>query len=217
VEILGQNGSGKSYFEATILHDRAVARGSHVVVIATKPADATLVGLGWPVIDSWPPSYGQNQVIFWPKAKGLDRRAMADQREKIRNLLAQLWKPASNIVVAWDEIYYPDVDLGLRTEVTRYFREGRGLGITNVATTQRPNGVNRWVHSESSWKAMFAAQDEEDAFRMAQVAGSRHYRDILLSLDRARYEFLLIRGLTGETYISHVDTPLPQAGARKRR
>jgi hypothetical protein len=216
VEILGQNGSGKSYFEATILAQRAATRGSHVTVIATKEADATLIGLGWPVIDRWPANYGQNQVIFWPKIKGLDRRGMVDQREKIRSLLAQIWQPKANMIVSWDEIHYVDVDLGLRTEVTRYFREGRGLGITNVATTQRPAGVNRWIHSETPWKVLFAPQDEEDAMRMAEVAGNRRrYTDILLTLNRAKYEFLLIRGLTGESYISHVDTPLAGAVAKK--
>lgn len=203
---------------ATVLYDRATARGSHVVVVATKEADATLTGLGWPVIDKWPPNYGQNQVIFWPKVKGIDRRGMVEQREKIRSLMAQLWKPQANIIIAWDEIYYVDVDLGLRHEVTKYVRESRSLGITNVFTTQRPAGVNRWLHSESPWKVFFAPQDEEDAKRMAEVAGSRRaWTDTLLTLDRERFEFLLVRGLTGEAYISHVDTRLPQAVARKRR
>lgn len=205
VEVLGQNGSGKSYFVARVLADRAAARGSHIVIIATKPADKTLTALGWPVIDHWPPDYGKNQVIFWPKTKGLDRRAAATQREKIRDLLGQLWVPNSNRIVAFDEIHYLDVDLNLRHEVTRYFREGRSMGITCVATTQRPAGVNRWIHSETSWKVFFAPQDQEDALRMAEVAGSRRqYTDVLLNLDRTKHEFLMVRGLTGETYISHI-------------
>jgi hypothetical protein len=206
LEVLGQNGSGKSYFVVHVLAERAAARGSHIVIVATKPADRTLTQLGWPVIDSWPANYGQNQVVFWPKVKGLDRKAAAVQRDKIRNLLGQLWVPNSNRIVAFDEIHYLDVDLGLRHEITRYFREGRSMGITCVATTQRPAGVNRWIHSETAWKVFFAPQDQEDALRMAEVAGSRRlYTEVLLSLDRTKYEFLMVRGLTGETYISHVE------------
>lgn len=215
LELLGQNGRGKSYFMTHILAARAALRGSHIVMIATKPADSTVRALGWPIIDKWPADYGQNQVIFWPRAKGLSRAATVEQRNKIRDLLAQLWVPNSNRIVAFDEIHYVDVDLALRHEVTKYFREGRALGITVVAGTQRPAGVNRWIHSETPWKVFFAPQDEEDALRMAEIAGSkRSYTDVLLSLNRSKFEFLMVRGLTGETYISHITGPVPTIGQR---
>ena len=67
LEIIGQNGSGKTFFEAQILRQRALLRKTHVVMIATKKDDATVNDMGWPVIDSWPPNYGQDQVIFWVK------------------------------------------------------------------------------------------------------------------------------------------------------
>lgn len=220
MEVLGQSGTGKSYFVKHLLLARAAARGSHIVVIATKSADKTITGMGWPIIQKWPPGYGQDQVIFWPKVKGIDRAAAAVQREKIKNLLSQLWVKDSNRVVVFDEIHYIDVDLRLRHETTRYFREGRSHGITCLATTQRPAGVNRWIHSESSWKVFFAPQDQEDAIRMAEIAGSRkHYTDILLKLDREKREFLVIRGLTGESYVSHVTgriTGRPRGNARER-
>lgn len=207
LEILGQTGSGKSYFEKTILTQRAALRGSHIVVIATKPADATLASTGWPIITSWPPDYGKNQVIFWAKAKGLGRAGMGEQRRKISDLLERLWVPDSNRVVVFDEIAYVDSDLGLRTPLVRYYREGRALGITVVATTQRPQGVPRYMHSESGWSVFFAPKDEEDAERMAQVAGSRRiYIPILMELNRERFEFLIVRNLTGERYISAITT-----------
>jgi hypothetical protein len=205
LEILGQTGSGKSYFERTILLERARVRGSHIVVVATKPADKTLAGMGWPIITSWPPNYKQNQVIFWARAKGLGRPALLAQKQKIADLLDKLWRPDSNIIVAFDEIAYLDSDLGLRTHLTRYYREGRALGITIVGSTQRPQGVPRYMHSESGWSIFFAPKDEDDAERMAQVAGSKRiYTPILMELDRSKYEFLMVRNLTGERYISAI-------------
>lgn len=215
LEILGQTGSGKSYFEATILSGRARARNSHVVVIATKPADATLTALGWPVIESWPPDYNQNQVIFWAKARGLGQEALVDQKRKIETLLGQLWTKDSNRIIAFDEIAYVEQTLGLRTLVTQYYREARALGITIVASTQRPQGVSRYVHSESGWSVFFAPKDASDAERMAEVAGDKKfYLPVLNSLNREKYEFLMVRELTGEKYISHITGKLPRVHKR---
>jgi len=208
VEVLGSTGSGKSKWISTMVAERARLRGSHVVVIATKPDDETLRDQGWPVIDTWPPSYGQHQVIYWPKAKGLTRAALARQKAKVLELLQRLWKPRSNIIVVFDEIAYISDDLGLRVEVVRYYREARALGITVVASTQRPQGVPRYMHSESRWTVCFAPKDDDDAERMAQVlGGKRAYMPILKQLDGTKYEFLIVNNLTKQMYISWLDKP----------
>jgi hypothetical protein len=205
IEILGPNGSGKSYFEKTILEERVRLRGSHVVILATKPADRTIKSLDWPVIQKWPPSYNQNQVIFWAKAQGLSKQGMERQRESIANLLTRLWEPDSNRIIVFDEIAYVEQELGLRPMLVRYFREARALGITIVATTQRPAGVTRYMHSESKWKICFAPADEDDTERVAQILGNKkYYREVLPQLKRERWEFLMVRTLTGEAYISRI-------------
>lgn len=215
LEILGPTGSGKSYFERTILAERARLRGSHIVVVATKPADATLKGLGWPVVTRWPPGYKKPQVIYWAKARGLNAEGRMGQRAAIEDLLDKLWKPNSNIVVAFDELAYLEHELGLRVPISTFYREARGLGITIVAGTQRPQGVSRYMHSESTWSVFFAPKDEEDAERMAQVAGNKkYYKPVLLDLDRSAREFLLVHNLTNNRYISSIPpqaaTPAPK-------
>ncbi len=199
--MLGPTGSGKSHFVTQILRAR-VRRGAHVVMIATKRDDATLDALRWPIITKWPPSYRQTHVIFWVKS-GLTRASRQVQREKIFHVLNEIWEPNSNRIVVFDEIAYVQHELGLGQQLTTYYREGRSLGITIVAATQRPQGITRWMHSETSWSVAFKPKDEDDAERVAQVLGSkRGYRDVLMDLDGDRHEFVLIRNRTGEAYIS---------------
>jgi hypothetical protein len=63
----------------------------------------------------------------------------------------------------------------------------------------------------------FAPKDEEDAERMAQVlGGKRTYMPILQNLDREKYEFLIVHGLTRKMYISWIDHPLPSAPGEKQ-
>jgi hypothetical protein len=218
IEILGQNGSGKSFFVVTILKARAKMRGSSIVAVVTKPDDETLTGMGWPVIDSWPPEYGKNCVIYWPKSKGISKAGREQQKAKILDLLNKLWVPKSNIIIYFDEIAYICRDLGLNLEAEKYLREGRALGITVVATTQRPQGVTRYMHSESQWTICFAPKDDADAERMAEVLGSKRlYVPILRMLDQTKYEFLIVHNLTGQMYISWIDAPVRRRKIRRRK
>lgn len=222
--IYGPTGSGKSYFEAVLLAARAQARGTHVVIVATKPADATVSALGWPILSKWPPNSWTKetaQVVFWAKAPTLDEAGMAVQRAAVDELLNALWKPQSNVIIAFDEIAYIEVDLGLSRRITRYYREGRALGISILASTQRPAQVSRYMHSESAWCVFFAGKDEDDRKRMAEVAGDKAYfLPVLRSLDRREREFLLVNNTTGQAYISSVTgdpLPVPKQSGEPRK
>jgi hypothetical protein len=207
VSIYGPSGSGKSYFMCHIMIARARLRGSHAVMVATKRADKTLTEAGWPIIHEWPPDYGQKQVIFWARG-GLSDEQQEKQTERVRGVMNELWQPNANTIVAWDELPYVASDLGLRRPLTTYYREGRGLGITNVAVMQRPTDVPRYVHSECGWTVAFRPKDADDRDRVAEVFGHRQfYRDVLESLDREGHEFLMRRELTGETFISSLPAP----------
>jgi hypothetical protein len=112
VEILGQTGSGKSYFETCILLQRLIGRGSHIIVVATKPADETLLKTGWPVVDKYPhDDPRETAIIYWPQAAGLTKAGQAEQAYKIMELLNKLWKPNANVIIVFDEIAYLHNDL----------------------------------------------------------------------------------------------------------
>jgi hypothetical protein len=154
LEILGQSGSGKSYFEMHVLLDRARLRGATSWWWPPNQPTRRCSDTGWPIIDSWPPSDPRESChIYWVRAPGVGKAAQDEQARKIYELLAKLWHPDANIIVVIDEIAYLTVDLNstrdypLKTVLTKYYREGRALGITMVASTQRPQGVPRQMHS----------------------------------------------------------------------
>lgn len=203
--VYGKSGSGKTFFVRHALSMRATVRGSHSVVVATKRADRTISTMGWPIVRTWPPNYGQNQVIYWATAKGISAEHRGPQRAKVKTLMDALWVPGSNVVIYWDELPYIETMLGLRPELENFYREGRALGITNVAAMQRPAGVTRLAHSEAGWTVAFAPKDADDRDRVAEVFGDRaRFRQALDLLDRNRHEFLIRHDRTGETYVSHL-------------
>lgn len=214
--VYGKSGGGKTYFVAEALRQRVASRGSHVVIVATKRTDRTLSNLGWPVIDTWPPAYGEHAVIFWAKAKGISAEHRIPQRAKVKMLMDRLWVPGSNIVVYWDELAYIQEMLKLGPELENYYREGRALGITNVASMQRPSKVTRLSHSEAGWTVAFPPKDADDRRRVGEVLGDRaRFAAALDQLDRTRHEFLIRHDRSGAVYVSSLPAPRVDTGRRR--
>jgi hypothetical protein len=211
-EILGPNGSGKSLLERTVLQARLQLRRSRIVVLATKPDDSTIRGFGWPVIDRWPPpDERMRAMVFWARSKGLGEEGRDKQRAKVLQLLNGLWVPESNTVLSIDEVAYLVDELKLRNHIVTYHREGRALGITIVDNSQRGQGLPRAIHSEAGWTAVFKPKDHDDAERLAEILGNKkQFTPVLMGLNKAKYEFLLRRELTGESYVSWIDKPPTQ-------
>jgi hypothetical protein len=213
VEILGPSGSGKTVFEETILTERVAARDSATIFVATKKSDKQITDLskaGWPVVSDWHGVQQHKQCIYWPQTNLIGRARKAYLAGKIEDLLSRMWHGSANTVMAFDEIATVEgLSPEVRTLVYDYWREGRSLGITVVAMKQRPQAIQRDMHSESAWAVSFKPKDEDDAKRYAEIFGSRAYwLPVLMSLDRDRYEFLIKHERTGEAVISWIDVPL---------
>jgi nucleoside-triphosphatase THEP1 len=210
VQILGPMGSGKGVLQRDILLERARRRESHIVFIATKPADKTTASMGWPVVQDWRGVQRNPQVIFWPRTGKLGVERKQYMAAKIEDLLARLWTPESNTVVVWDELArIESYSRDLVEMVQMYFSEGRALGITNVFGKQRPQGVGRDATANTDWKFAFRANDQADTERVAELFGRKQeYVPVVNSLDRERFEFLVQHKMDMATYISWVDRPV---------
>jgi nucleoside-triphosphatase THEP1 len=210
IEVIGQNGSGKSFFVSSILQERMLVRNTSEIQIITKPADATALKLGWPIVDSWEGVRENRQCIFWPRTDRLGKARKVYQEAKIQDLLNRLWHPNSNTVISFDEIAYIESLSGeLRATIEMYWREARSQGISMVATKQRPQGTSRHMHSETQWSVVFVPADYSDRERFAELLGSRReWMPVFDIIDPMNNEFVIRHTRTGDTFISWIDIPL---------
>lgn len=216
MEVIGMNGSGKTYFLATVLQERVIVRDTPTVIICTKPADTTILKLGWPVTDDYHELRRKKQVIYWPNPRAIGAQRKAYQEVKIRELLEYIWHPGSNTVVAFDEIAYaeslrsPAGKAELREIIEMYWREGRSQGITVVGMKQRPQGANRHMSSETQWTVAFVPKDHADAERFAELFGpKREWLPVFDQMNPDNHEFLIRHTRSRLAYISYCDKPIP--------
>lgn len=210
IEVVGMNGSGKSYFVCSILQERMIVRNTPEIQIVTKPDDDTFLRLGWPIVDSWEGVRENRQCIFWPRTDKLGSARKAYQRDKLQELLDRLWHPKSNTVISYDEIaYIESLSAELRDTLEMYWREARSQGITIIGTKQRPQGTNRHMHSETAWTVLFVPADYGDRERFAELLGKRaDWLPVFDMVDPMNHEFIIRHTRTGDTFISWLDIPL---------
>lgn len=216
VEVLGINGSGKTLWTCKAVQERMITRRTPCVFLQSKPADDTVMRLGWPVIANGDVRKVRKErwSIYWPQTNATGRARKVYQADKFRDLLNSLWQPNSNTIVVYDDFGYIE---GLTASdgeplapiVQMYLREGRSSGITNVLVKQRPQGSRREMHSETQWTIAFAPKDEDDKERFAQLfGGRRQWKPVFDQMDSDKHEFLIKHFRTGAAFISWIDTPL---------
>lgn len=210
MEVIGMSGSGKSYFVCTILQERMIVRDTPEIQLITKADDATFFKLGWPIVDTFEGVRQNRQCMFWPRTDRLGKARKVYHEAKIQDLLNRLWHPNSNTVLSFDEIaYIESLSPELRETIAMYWREARSLGITIVATKQRPQGTGRGMHSETAWTACFVPADYSDRERFAELLGrKKDWMGVFDLMDPMNHEFVLRHTKTQDTFISYVDVPL---------
>jgi hypothetical protein len=216
VEVLGTKGSGKTLWMCKAVQERMIVRKTPVIIMQSKPADDTVMRLGWPVISDGNvrKAVRERWSIYWPNTNATGQSRKFYQADKFRNLLDSLWHPDSNVVLVWDDVgyiesLYTEDGQSLGDIMEMYLREGRSSGITNVLLKQRPQGSRRVMHSETQWTVAFAPKDEDDRERFAQIFGNKkRYVEVFKGMDPARHEFLIKHFATQSETISWVDTPL---------
>jgi hypothetical protein len=216
VEVIGINGSGKTLWMSKAVQERMIVRHTPCVILQSKPADDTVMRLGWPVItDGNVQKVARERwSIYWPQTNATGRARKLYQADQFEKLLNYLWRPQSNIIVVYDDFGYIQELTTSQGEplapiVQMYLREGRSSGITNVLIKQRPQGARREMHSETQYTVAFAPKDDDDKERFAQLFGARKaYMPVFDSMDAEKHEFLIKHFKTQAEFISWVDTPL---------
>lgn len=227
IGIVGVNGSGKSVLAlelGKIVGSRRTKQGrpASVTVLVVKPRDKTiqqLVAEGWPVLKKWPPSYGQEHNIVWPKASK-PSTAAKEQRAVMGPLLDAIYHEGGQTVIIDEAAYFErplPSGLGLHGTMEQYWSSARSLNLTLIAGTKRPRNVTRSMWSEPPWLFIFSLHDREDMKRVAELSGRRE--DVMELAPRlGGFEFLCCRRQangTRELYVSRVEKPAEKKAAPK--
>jgi hypothetical protein len=216
MEVIGQNGSGKTMFMCKVCQERMLVRHTPTYILQSKPDDQTVIKLGWPIIANGDVNKAKKErwSVFWPQTNATGRARKLYQADKFRDMLNSLWTKNANCIVVLDDVGYiqgltcSDGE-PLNPIIEMYLREGRSCGITVVMLKQRPQGAKREMHSESLWTVEFRPKDEDDLERWAQLLGNKKaWTPIIKGLDMDKHEFIIKSSRTGLAVISWIDTPL---------
>lgn len=216
LEIIGPTRSGKTLFMCKVVQERMLVRHTPTIIMQSKPADDTVMRLGWPVVNNGDVRKAQRErwAIYWPQTNATGQTRKLYQADMFTKLLDTLWRPNSNTIVVWDDVgyiesLYTSDGQSVGDILEMYMREGASSGITNVLLKQRPQGSRRVMHSETMWTAAFAPKDQDDRERFAQIFGDKkRYTQVFQQMDTGKHEFLLKHFSTQSEVISWVDTPL---------
>ena len=220
LEIIGQNGSGKTHLLGKIFQERAVVHPNRAhILFGTKADDVTLLKTGWPIVQDWKGITEHRCCIYWPQTTLLEDARDDFYEKRIADVLKRLWVKESNTSVALDDWGYLDTLPRVKRLLAQFLREGRSIGLDTTAMKQRPQGSNRLMSSETHWTVAFAPKDRADLERWSELFGARRdWMPVFDTMDSTRREFLIRHNRTKGSAISWVDAPLePREPDRRPR
>lgn len=217
IAIVGPTSSGKTVLGTelvTLLAARTAKDGrpSRVAAFGTKPRDKSLTALtrrGFVKIKKWPPSYGQEHVIVWPKY-GEPDSAMERMSRVYRKLLNRIFSEGGQTIYIDELATFTESlpeGMGLARVINQFFTTARSLDISLIVATQRPRNVPRSTWSEPSLVFIFSPDDDDDLKRVAEIGRKQAVLDAVPSLDNHEFLFVGRRGaFQRKLCISRVET-----------
>ena len=233
IAIVGPTGSGKTMLGlclCRIIGARKAKdnRPARVTVIQLKPRDDTLRLVlpekEWPIIKKWPPAYGQEHCIVWPKGGAASGRSKR-QRQVLLPLLDQMY------IEGGQTVYIPEAakiernlpqGLGMGGTMETFWSDARSNKLAVISDTQRPRQVTRLMWSEPSWVFIFKPEDDEDLKRVAELSGRKtDVWRIVPELDTEAAQFMCIQrqryGGRRGIYVSQVSVTRDKRDGRRER
>lgn len=146
-----------------------------MLVVAVKPLDPIISRFedrGYTISRKWPPSFKHRdavKLVVWPKIDTYEDEAR--QRDTIQRMLRDVYREQGWCVYL-DEAQYVTDYLKLTRDVVRLWRQGRSIGITVVAASQRPRHLPLEAYSQASHLFAWATRDRLDVQRLRDFAGA---------------------------------------------
>lgn len=203
VALIGPTGSGKTTLGLDLLEMR-----DYVTILATKPADDTLKAFakakGYKVIGEFPQFFDETEntrLIVWPRMKRFKDKNL--QRMAIGHAMQTMFIQKNWAIFA-DEVSYIANDLRLEEHLKLIWQQGRSIGLSLVAGTQRPAHIPLLIYDQSTHLFFWRDNDETNLKRIGGIGflNARVIREAVARLPK--YAFLYVNSRTGEMTISRV-------------
>lgn len=208
VTLIGPTGSGKTTLVLAILHLRR-----YVVFYGTKPRDKTLDKLaardGWKIIRSmvkWPrttPASG-SRVIFWPKY-ATPKDQPAQTAEITAHVESAFTTGGWTLVV--DETWWWTNVLGLKRWLEALWSQGRSIGITLVAGTQRPAFIPLMAYDQATHVFFWRDNDETNLRRISGMNGLHSHTIRATVSALPHHHVLYVNTRTGQMVVTQAPPP----------
>ncbi len=207
VSLVGPTGQGKSTLGLALL-----PRRDYVMVLATKPKDATLDRMTRrrarpryrTVRDVNDRPVDASRLLVWPRFDSSDDIVV--QADVMHRALDAAFSEGGWCLFV-DELYYLVEMLGLSTMLRLIWQQGRSLGVSLVGATQRPAWVPLELYSQATHVFLFRHNDRRDLDRLSGIASAgdvepRTIREIVGHL--GKNQFLYVNTRTGDMLRSRV-------------
>lgn len=172
----------------------------YVTVMATKPRDESMDAIvreGYYPLKQWrsmdPREYPKR--VLWPDARDLN--SDETQREEFHKALSKIYREGG-WTVAVDETWWFTNVLGLGKDLKTYLLQGRSLGISLLAATQRPANVPVEFYDQSTHLMFWRDNDENNLRRISGIGwkSSSLIREIVSGLEQ--FQVLYVNTRTGQ-------------------
>lgn len=194
--LIGPTGQGKTTMLRALLPFHRFN-----VVMATKPRDDSMDAIirsGYHAVRQWKsldPREFPNRVL-WPDASDLDKM-IKGQKEEFHKAFGKIYKEGG-WTVAIDEAWWFTNILGLGEDLKIYLLQGRSMGISLLAATQRPSKVPLEFYDQSTHLMFWRDNDETNLQRISGIGwrSAGLIRQIVANLDP--HQVLYINTRTGQ-------------------